>query len=307
MHKGLFNTLVEEGINMGRKAYKTIGLITVLLFILGGCGQKEEEKETIKEINQEVTIATPEPIVETPEPTAEPEKEIVNTDISDDTTDWDAYYRAFMETSLQDIYGKNVKMDCKINTQGMDMSMSIAEIGDVNYTSIGFGEYIYEMYTTKEKIYACSLIDEKRNWKSVINGEDTADGISGLNLFGDTSMLGGNSDEVADVPISSIMQLQSYGGCVQEDVLCDVLNCQITSLEYKPQVVLYIIRETGKLHHMDMDIEKNGIEMSYEVYYKELDEIEIPLEARVAPEGTVEDLNQLQNDVITAYSASISQ
>lgn len=43
------------------------------------------------------------------------------------------------------------------------------------------------------------------------------------------------------------------------------------------------------------------------MYYKELDEIEIPLEARGAPEGTVEDLNQLQNDVITAYSASISQ
>ena len=79
-------------------------------------------------------------------------------------------------------------------------------------------------------------------------------------------MLGGNSDEVADVPISSIMQLQSYGGCVQEDVLCDVLNCQITSLEYKPQVVLYIIRETGKLHHMDMDILFNQTVYQFRIF-----------------------------------------
>lgn len=279
-----------------------------------GCGKREKEPEVTPGIQQTVTIVKEE-TKDMPKETEAPVKEEVTesqempevTESTEEETDWASYYEAFMETPLQDIYGKNIKMDSIIDVQGVEMKFSMADMDGVNFSGIGFGDYWFEMYTTPENIYACSLIDGKRNWKMAENSKENEAAVTSSGLFNNLSGMAGSFTEVSEEPISSIMELKSYEGSIQEDVLCDILHCEISALEYKPQVDLYIIRETGRLHHMDMDIVLQGQQVSYKIYYKEIEEVEIPLEARVAPEGTVEEMVQLQNDVLIAYSTSVSQ
>lgn len=305
-----------------KRTCKELLLIVIMAFVLTGCVKAKEEPEPTPGIQQTVTIVKEEQSNEIPQITEAPLKaeepkeaeasekvEIseAEEECAEDNTDWSAYYEKFMETPMQDIYGKNIQMDSIIELQGIEMSFSIADMDGLNYSAIGFGDYVYEIYKTKEKTYACSLIDGERNWKMMTNTEDYAVNASTSDLFNSFSGTAGSFTEVSDAPISSIMELKSYEGSVQEDVLCDVLRCEITTLEYKPQVTLYIIRDTGKLHHMDMDIVLDEKQVSYKIYYKEIEALEIPLEARVAPESTVEELVQLQSDVLMAYSASVSQ
>ncbi len=268
---------------------------------------KEEPKEESKEENKDAVDVTEsqeaEEVMESTEKTEESTEETETTEevvesseetegeeaavVDADGKDWSKAYDDYFERD--DIMSDKMQFNCTALAEGITFNMVVAMADDNVRMSFIFDGAEFDMYATKEKIYAYYEMQGQSQWVwAPVENEEDLD-----------SML-----EVSDVGMVDTESIESvtYREALEEDgIIYDVLD--VVSGDGM-EAAFFINRETQKLEKCVMDEEGTSMVMLVE----EIESLEIPSEAdALATESTMEDIMMTMVGVIFAGSGAMEQ
>ena len=268
---------------MKKKLLTLLMAMTMTAMLFTGCGEKEadsddvkasveeskEEKEESKEESKEVAEESTEEVVEE---VVESTEEVVETEEEEtviaDGEDWSNAYDDYF--SRDDIMSEKTQITCAAVADEMTFDLIIAMDGDNMRMCYEFDEAMFDMYATKEKIYAFVEMQGESQWIwAPVESEEDVDTMFSMS---DTGVL--DTDAVESV---------NYRETVEEDgVIYDVLDVLAEGTE----ATYFVNRETQKIEKCVMD--QDGVAMV--MLIDEIESLEIPAEAEDATESTAEEV-----------------
>lgn len=274
--------------------------VTMMAVLCTGCGEKEttsgdETKVSVEESNEatpapvseerveesvpesseevvESTVESKEEVAESEDVTVEVSEEKVAEVMDADGKDWSTAYGDYFQR--EDIMPKKVLITATTVAEGVTFDLNVATADDVMWMGYDFGTAAFDMYATKEKVYARYAMAGEEAW--VWAPVESEDEVSSVTDMADTTMV--DTDSISAT---------TYREAIEENgIIYDVLDVTVEEEGTTAEAVYFVNRETQLVEKCVM--EQDGA--SVICLIKEIEMVEIPAAAATATEGTMEDV-----------------
>ncbi len=259
----------------------------------------EEVAESIEEVVESVEAEESEEVVESSEEVVESVEEVEEvTEATEDVTETEEEEAEVDDTNNKgpinydeyfqrtDIISDNVKITCTTESEDITFDLIVEVAGDKVRMCYNFDTLLFDMYATKEKVYAYCEMDGESKWVwAPVENEEDVDSIMEMT----------NSGLIDTESIESV----KYRGVMDDDGVIydkvDVVSVDGTTATY------FVNYDTEKVEKCVMD--QDGVSMV--MLIDEIDSVEVPEEAEaLATESTVEEIMMLMVGVMLGGAGS---
>lgn len=298
---------------MKKKLLSVLLAVTLMVGVLAGCGEKEDNKEdkTVENVQGEASEGEAEEknedktadsnvvdlgngmMMEYPgEDDGLIELEGAVTVIEDDAVsventenEWAEAYEDYY--TREDILPENMRMTTSTALQGVSLDIVIATAGDESYMRYDIGSAAIDLYAAEGKVYARTEADGAESWiYAPVTSEDELNSLLAMSA----------EDKIVDPSyVTACVYVEEV---VEDGVTYDVLLLKVDDGSIAGEAYYYVNRETQKVGKYTMEAEGELVECLVE----EISSIEIPAEAATATEATADEILYAMYMVLFAAS-----